>query len=228
MKSNKKHYFDIAILTILLLQSIISIMFFAKDDWNVQKVANKIISNVLTITCTYDDLTEAKGTGVIIQNNTILSVAHLFPDSKTTISIIAIKVNSLEEYELTLLKKDSSIDIAILEGDLEGDINFYNSDNVKYGDSILKIGNSLGYGLSLDEGIVSSPYKIVEIEETQRELIQISMQIYSGDSGAPVFNKYGKLIGIVSFKTTTSISTQAELSFIVPSNIIQNFINENN
>ena len=77
--------------------------------------------------------------------------------------------------------------------------------------------------MAVDTGVISSPYVKMEVGEIQKELIQISIDICGGDSGGAVFNDSGELIGIISFKTSSSISSDRELSFIVPSYIVKNF-----
>lgn len=199
------------------------ICFFTMKQDDLKKSANKIINNVLVIECMFDDNSVSEGTGVLVKDNTIISVAHLFPQDKEIVSVIG-KINN-EEYLLEIKKIDYNLDLSLLySDDIKGDLKIYNSSKLQYGDKIYKIGNSLGYGLSIDDGVISSPYKKININDVDRELIQISMQIYSGDSGAPVFNYNSELIGIVSFKTSTDINVSAELSFIIPANIVKKFM----
>lgn len=199
------------------------ICFFTIKQNDLKKSANKTIDNVFIIECIFEDNSVSEGTGVLVNDNSIISVAHLFPEDKEIVSIIG-KINN-EEYLLRIEKIDYNLDLSLLYGDnIKGNLKIYNSNKLQYGDKIYKIGNSLGYGLSIDNGVISSPYKKININDVDRELIQISMQIYSGDSGAPVFNYNSELIGIVSFKTSTDINVAAELSFIIPANIVKEFM----
>ena len=123
-----------------------------------------------------------------------------------------------EEKDIAILKVSNSKKVPALT--------FARQCDISYGDEIIKIGNALGYGLSVDRGIISSPYVKLEVGGVEKELINISIQISGGDSGGAVFKTNSQFIGLISFKTTPTASSTDALSFIVPSYIIRDFINE--
>ena len=183
---------------------------------------SKVLDNGLIINCYFYDESVSKGTAVAIGDNTIVSVAHLFPEGKSIDSIECTN-KSGNKFLATIEKIEYDMDICILTSERK----FVKIDietQCDFGDQVFKIGNSLGYGLSYDKGVVSCPLKLITMEYNTREMLQISMQIYSGDSGAPVFTEDGKLLGIISFKTSTSISSKAELSFAIPLKSFLQFI----
>lgn len=145
-----------------------------------------------------------QGTGFCVKrNNLILTVAHLF-DQFQNISyrIIATTLNG-EKYDLDLVSKDSEKDIAILEicnatlKPLEIAIS-----RPKNLDTVYTIGNTRGYGLAFNKGIVSMTEKSLKINGQIKKVMQTNLTINPGDSGAPVFNEKKQIVGMMSFKLT--------------------------
>ena len=62
----------------------------------------------------------------------------------------------------------------------------------QYGDKVLVIGNALGYGLSVKEGVVSVPEIDVTVNGSVRECIMMSATINHGDSGSPILDEKGE------------------------------------
>jgi len=219
-------------LTNLLTIFLVSVLIFYilvlsfSNNSSIKDISNKFMNNtlILEITNTSDETT--KGTGLLINNTTVVSVAHLFDDNEIT--ILGYLYDKKIEYSLTLIRKDDELDLALLSIDDFNDslnkIDYAELYDINYSDEIVKIGNALGYGLSIDVGIVANPYLKLEVDDYIREVVNISINIRNGDSGGPVFNLDGQLIGLISFKTNTGLTSSDGLSFIVPSFIIQNFI----
>lgn len=174
----------------------------------------------------YADATSAKGTAVLISKTEAVSVAHLFDKEITTITCQV--YNSQISYSMEVEKIDNGLDLAKLRViDFNGNIKkikFCDKKDINYANKTIKFGNALGYGISASEGIVSNPYVKIEIDGNQRELINISQPICGGDSGGGVFTTSGKLIGLISFKTTPTTAPTDNLSYIIPSYVIKQFL----
>src|SRR3989339_898899 len=116
---------------------------------------------------------------------------------------------------------DALFDIAILK--IEGDynvLNFANSDNVQIGEKVIAIGNPLGLQFSVSEGIVSAVHR--EGISELNSYIQTDAALNPGNSGGPLINKNGEVIGINNFK----INTGESLGFALESNYIIESVNK--
>ncbi len=149
--------------------------------------------------------------------------------------------NSNKKIDAEVINYDQSLDLAIIKidpTDIDGleYLSFYDLTNpgdstyntesavqLYYGESIIAIGNAYGYGLSVTSGIVSAPLRYFNENGTVKTVIQIDAAINAGNSGGPLLNKYGYVIGIISFKV---VSDDVEnLGYAIPSYIITSYIN---
>lgn len=209
------------ILSVIFCIAAIAVQFFEVLS---NKTPYEYINQTVTLETLNNNETTAKATAVLISNTQAVTAAHIFEKDFENIKLCF--YGKTETFSANLIKKDENLDLALLEFEpLLHKIKpliFAQKTDVNFGDEIIKIGNALGYGLSVSSGIVSSPYTKLNISNIEKELIGISMPICSGDSGGGVFRKDGKFLGIISFKATPS--TTDSLSFIVPSYIIKNFL----
>ena len=143
-------------------------------------------------------------------------------------------------FKAELVDYDTSIDLAILKMDVSNIENlqhvtffnltdptseeYKNSDAIKlyYGETAIAIGNANGYGMSVTKGIVSAPYRLFKEDNTLIKAIQTDAAINSGNSGGPLCNSYGAVIGINSFKIVTQASEA--LGYAIPSYVIIDYI----
>ncbi len=130
---------------------------------------------------------------------------------------------------------DLDTDVAVLEIDKNDDIKpaeFGNSDDLSVGDMVVAIGNPLGFDLynTVTCGIVSALNRNVTINEKQMTLIQTDASINSGNSGGPLINGSGQVIGMNSAKMSTSYSSNSAsiegLGFAIPINSAADIAND--
>jgi len=159
------------------------------------------------------------GTGVIIaQNDSELLIAtnnHVVQGATT------VSVGFIDEAVVSAAIKgtDPSTDLAILAVELDnideqtkGEIKIAaigDSDELKLGDTVIAIGNALGYGQSVTSGIVSALNRNLTLNDgvqtfNSTGLIQTDAAINSGNSGGGLFNAEGELIGINEAKSSMS------------------------
>lgn len=161
------------------------------------------------------------GTGFLVEKNGLVVTANHILDGE---SYTAVMSNG-DEMEAEVLLQSPELDIAIL--DLVGDdysVVEFNRTGIKAGERIFGIGNSLGYyNNSVLVGVVSAfPRAIEKGGYEMSDIIQLHMPISKGDSGGPVFNYSGDLIGmLIAFDERTG-----GMSFAVPASKIQDLINE--
>lgn len=165
----------------------------------------------------------ATGTGIVMtKDGYILTNAHVVEDAVEVTVILNDEDNT--EYKATVVGEDTSSDIAVLkiQADNLTPAEFGNSDNLVVGDYAYAIGNPLGFELSntFTPGIISGLDRTVTINDNEMTLIQTSAAINSGNSGGPLVNSKGQVIGIVSSKISSSYSSNSAsvegLGFAIP------------
>ena len=227
MKKKLTYFKALEIFLIILVIALLCLCAVQFFNLNKKPFAYNFLPQCVCIEVEYTDGSSAQGTAVMLNQTQAVSVAHLF--EKEVENIKGRVYNSNEKFDLSLQKTDSAVDLAMLSTvDFNQEIlplNFRSKTDINFGDEIVKFGNALGYGISASEGIVSNPYLKMEIEGDERELVQISMLITSGDSGGAVFTKEGKFVGIISFKLNPTQNPSDVLSYIIPSYIVKGFVN---
>lgn len=167
------------------------------------------------------------GSGVIISaDGYIITNEHVI-DGATTITVEDVNGNT---YDATLIGSDSKTDIAVLKIDAENltYAEIADSDSLEIGDDAIVIGNPLGTGISVTNGIISALNKEVTIENETMYLIQTNAAVNKGNSGGGLFDINGNLIGIVNAKsssTSSSVSVEG-LGYAIPSNTVINIAND--
>ena len=170
----------------------------------------------------------ATGTGVIITaNGYIVTNAHVIYDTEYNTGLassISVIVNEEDRYDAEVIGYDTDYDLAVLKinaNDLAA-AEFGNSDELNLGQDVIAIGNPLGFDLmnTVTGGIVSGLNRQITINEKSMTLIQTDAAINSGNSGGPLINKKGQVIGINSSKMSASYSEASieGIGFAIPSN----------
>ena len=126
--------------------------------------------------------------GIVITNN------HVIKDAEN----IVVRVNGDKEYKAKVLGADPLMDIAVLK--LETDekfkpVAFGNSDKARIGDWVIAIGNPFGLGGTVTAGIISARNRSIGLSRYE-DFIQTDASINSGNSGGPLFDMEGNVIGI--------------------------------
>jgi serine protease Do len=122
---------------------------------------------------------------------------------------------------------DPVTDVALLKVNLTGlaPVRLGNSDKMTVGDQVAAIGNPLGeLNNTLTVGYISAKERIVYIDRIPRLMLQTDASVSPGNSGGPLFNIYGEVIGVVSAKTVAS--GVEGIGFAIPINIAANIANE--
>ena len=159
-----------------------------------------------------------QGTGFIISQDGYVVTNYHVMKGVTAAGIIT--YNS-ELYQVELIGANENMDIALLK--ISGDYNrlkLADSDDVQVGEKVIAIGNPLGLQFSVSEGIVSGVHRQgpSEIEA----YIQTDAALNPGNSGGPLINKEGKVIGINNFK----IGGTEGMGFALESNYIEATVND--
>ncbi|MFC5406671.1 S1C family serine protease [Cohnella soli] len=150
------------------------------------------------------------GSGVIFQKKGgkayIITNAHVVQDAARVQAVLV----SGKKKEAKIVGMDVVTDLAVLEvddKDIEAVVELGDSEKIRDGEMVIAIGNPLGFGDSLTQGIVSNKKRIIPVSMNQdgnydweQEVIQIDAAINAGNSGGALVDLNGKLIGINSMK----------------------------
>ena len=181
----------------------------------------------------------ATGTGIVMTSDGyIITNAHVINDTEYgygVASSVSVLMSDKTEYEATIKGYDEDTDIAVLKVDAKDlqEAEFGSSDDLQVGELVIAIGNPLGFELfgSVTCGIVSALNREITINDKSMSLIQTDAAINSGNSGGPLVNSYGQVIGINSAKMSSTYSTSGSasvegLGFAIPMTQAQTIIDD--
>ncbi len=159
----------------------------------------------------------AVGSGFIVdKSGYILTNAHVIEDS----SRITVRLDSGEEYVAKVIGMDEETDIAVLKIETGKDLPFVklgNSENARVGDWVLALGSPFGLARTVTAGIVSQTKRETPQGSPFQKFIQTDAAINKGNSGGPLVNMNGEVIGINS-QIATSTGDYNGIGFALPSN----------
>ncbi len=159
----------------------------------------------------------AVGSGFIVDSKGfILTNAHVVEDS----SKVTIRLQNGEQYVARIVGTDEETDIAVLKIETEKPLptlNFGNSNAIQAGDWVLAIGSPFGLEQSVTAGIISKVQRETPVSSPFQKFIQTDAAINRGNSGGPLINMSGEVIGINS-QIATSDGASNGIGFALPSN----------
>ena len=137
----------------------------------------------------------ALGSGFIIEENGIVVTNnHVIQDAED----IIVRVNGDKEFKATVIGADPLSDIAVLQLETKDKftpVAFGDSDKARIGDWVIAIGNPFGLGGTVTSGIISARNRSIGLSRYE-DYIQTDASINSGNSGGPLFDMNGDVIGI--------------------------------
>ena len=187
--------------------------------------------NVDTNVWGYTVKNAVSGSGFVISSNAttsyILTNYHVIDG----VSDITVFFADGKSYDATLVGGEEENDIAVLKID-QGNLRpvvLGDSDAINVGEDVYAIGNPLGeLTFTFTGGYVSAKDRSVTMSDgTVMNMLQTDTAINSGNSGGPLFNEYGQVIGIVSAKLSSTSSSEASvegLGFAIPINDVKDMV----
>ena len=148
--------------------------------------------------------------GIVVTNNHVIQGAE----------DIFVSVNGSIEYKAKVLGTDPYMDLAVLKIESEDvfvPVSFGNSDNARVGDWVIAIGNPFGFGGTVTSGIISSRNRDIGLTRYD-DFIQTDASINQGNSGGPLFDLNGKVIGINTAIIAPGASGSIGIGFAIPAN----------
>ena len=198
----------------------------------------------------YEQEVSATGTGIIMSKNPdgsyyIITNAHVIYDNDSRYQMgeaksVSVVLNDKyysgdTQLDAKIVDYDVAEDIAVLKVETKQELTiaeFGDSDQLRVGELVIAIGNPLGFELfgSVTTGIVSALNREVTINDNTMNLIQTDTAINAGNSGGPLINSYGQVIGINSSKISSNYadgSASVEgLCFAIPISHAREVIND--
>jgi len=161
------------------------------------------------------EMLAGEGTGIIYSSDGyILTNAHVVSGA----SRVTITLNDGKEYDAKLIGADEKTDIAVVKIDATGlsAAEFGDSTQLLPGDTAIVIGNPLGeFADTITQGIISSVEREVQLDQYILNLLQIDAAVNPGNSGGPLLNSSGQVVGVVNAKISTE--NVEGIGFAIPS-----------
>ena len=197
------------------------------ETLSAQEIYRRVNPAVVTVMAHENEEWASVGTGVVFtEDGYILTNYHVLEGTVDC----TIYLDNEHSYAAQYVAGDADSDLAVLKTDLTGmtAAEFGDSEALVVGDKVYAIGNPLGYELrgTMTDGIVSAINRDVEVDGRTMNLIQTNAALNTGNSGGPLINEYGQVVGINTIKMSSSYSNIEGLGFAIPSGSIRRLVND--
>jgi serine protease Do len=143
---------------------------------------------------------------------------------------IHVTTNDGKTYNAHYITGDDKTDLAFIKIDAKAAFPFISLDNISpnlLGETVIVVGNAVGYGSSISRGVLSAVKRNITVDDIEyKDLVQTDAAINPGNSGGPVIDISGRLVGISSAKmafTPQGVPTQG-LGFAIPADVVRDSI----
>jgi serine protease Do len=143
---------------------------------------------------------------------------------------IQVVTNDEKTYNAHYITGDDKKDLAFIKVDGKGDFPFIDLNNLSpnlLGQTVIVVGNAVGYGSSISRGVLSATKRDITIDNVEyKNLVQTDAAINPGNSGGPVIDLSGRLVGVSSAKmafTQQGVPTQG-LGFAIPADSVRDTV----
>ena len=200
----------------------------AEDGISLQEIYARNIGSVVSITTTQPNST-VSGTGVVAsQDGYIITNAHVVENA----SAISVQLTDQRVFSADIVGMDILSDLAVLYVDATDltPAQFGDSSNLRVGDTVVAIGDPLGVEFrgTCTDGIISAINRDVNVDGYTMTLIQTNAALNSGNSGGPLINCYGQVIGINTMKigAFTDKAGVEGIGFAIPSATVKQIVDQ--
>lgn len=191
----------------------------AEDALSLQAIYEKVYPSVASISCVSQQ-SASTGSGIVMTaDGYIITNYHVVEGAQQ----IFVLLGENDRYEAALVGGDDTTDLAVLKVDAQNltPAEFGDTDMLRVGDLVVAIGDPLGTELrgTMTDGIVSAINRDLNLSGRQMTLLQTNAALNSGNSGGPLINCYGQVIGINTMKMSSYSSTSSTvegLGFAIP------------
>src|SRR5205809_777967 len=145
---------------------------------------------------------------------------------------IQVTTNDGKTYAAHYITGDEKKDLAFIKIDAKEAFPFISLENISpnlLGETVIVVGNAVGYGSSISRGVLSAAKRDITVDDTEyKGLVQTDAAINPGNSGGPVIDLSGRLVGISSAKmafTPQGVPTQG-MGFAIPADVVRDSVNQ--
>ena len=195
---------------------------------SLQQIYADTIDSVVSISCTFPG-GSTTGTGVILSDDGyIVTNCHVVDDALS----VSIDLTDGRTFPAELIGSDAVSDLAVLHIQADNLIaaTFGDSGSLQVGDSVSAIGDPLGRSLrgTFTDGIVSAINRDVTVGGRTMTLIQTNVALNSGNSGGPLINCFGQVVGINTLKigNFVDIAGVEGIGFAIPSSTVKVIVDQ--
>ena len=217
---------------LMITQSSAGVPTVASDEdgaLSLQEIYRRCIGSVVSIV-TVTPSGKASGTGIIMSEDGYVITNHHVIENAQVVSVLT---SDSQEYTASVVGSDETSDLAVLKIEAAGlqAAEFGDSSVLQVGDSVAAIGDPLGTALrgTMTDGIISAINRDLTVNDRTMNLIQTNAALNNGNSGGPLINCYGQVIGINTMKMSNfySSSTTVEgIGFAIPIDTAKPIIDE--
>ena len=193
-----------------------------------QDVYEKVLPSVVSITC-YDGRSTSSGTGVVMDaGGYLITNAHVVEGAQR----IQVLLTDGRELEARCVGADVISDLAVLRVSATGlqPAEFGDSNALRVGDEVVAIGDPLGVELrgTMTNGIISGINRDIKSGNRTLTLLQTTAALNTGNSGGPLVNCYGQVVGINTMKIGDHASADGVegLGFAIPITAVQTVLEQ--
>lgn len=186
---------------------------------SLQEIYKKCIGSVVSITASSQS-GKSSGTGIVLSADGYLITNHHVIENA---QVIAVQTSDDRQFQASIIGSDEASDLAVLKVDATDlqPAEFGDSGKLAVGDRVVAIGDPLGAQLrgTMTSGIVSAINRDLEVNDRTMTLIQTDAALNNGNSGGPLINQYGQVIGINVMKMGMdrwSTASVEGLGFAIP------------
>lgn len=205
-------------LILFLFMTLFSVRVHA-DMLPLEDVIEEVYHSVVSIVVDTKENTQSLGAGFVVgADGYVVTNAHVTEDADRIFVVTSQNIS----FSAKLIGTDKKTDVALLKVEHPDGFEpakFGNSDTVRVGNQVFAIGNPFGLGNSVSLGIISAKERDIE-KGPYDNFLQTDAAISQGNSGGPLFNMNGEIVGM----NTAIFSTDGKFSgvgFATPSNIVQ-------
>lgn len=179
----------------------------------------KMFKQVVSITAIVNDTIKV-GTAFFISSKYALTNAHVLVENGVQAdSIVGKNYENTKSFEFEIVDYNEELDIALIESTNISSFNFcILSELINNGEQVYALGNSKGEGLCIVNGLVSDKNRLVK----GTKYIMCSALVTNGNSGGPLYNEHGFVIGMISMSTPDV----AMMNYALPSKAINLFLSK--
>ena len=201
---------------------------FTRTPLTAEEVYARVNPATVTVVCDVSDTSASVGTGVIITaDGYVLTNHHVVAGGRN----FSVTLSDNVQYEAKYVVSDEVNDLAVLKIVDARDLptaELGDSSLLTVGETVYAIGNPLGVELrgTFTDGLVSALDRDVDVDGRTMTLIQTNVALNSGNSGGPLINQYGQVVGINTIKMMSEFSNIEGLGFAIPTQAIRRVVNQ--